>query len=879
MPISRRQFLKTAAVASAGIVAPFKLTETAAAVRNINFIPHAGQTGAFWAMTWDGAFVKAIPRTDVDPSPTKMISRGIVSRTYNKTRILYPYVRKSYLEGLNGNRRPERRARDEFVRVDWDTAINLTAKAILDTIDTHGNEGIFSSSYGGWAHGGVFTPNVLQGRFFNLIGGMSVTVGDYSGGAAQVVMPHVIGDMEVYSRQTSWLEIMRNTELFILVGVDPHKNGRVEGGTTDHSMFPRWEIVRDARVKFLSINPQRTTSDEWLDADWMPIVPNTDTALFLSMSQHIFAQGKHDKAFLDKYTVGADKFIDYLMGKDDGVVKTPEWASAITGIPTDEIKELADTCNSKRTQIAGSWSIQRAHHGEMAYWAIISFSCMIGQIGLAGGGVGFSWHWGQGGALFAQAQAPGGVPQGQNRVKGMCPASRITEMLNNPGGDFTHNGSLRQYPDVQMVYNAGNNFASHQQDTNALLKALRKVHTVVCQDPWWTASARFADIVLPATSTVERDEISSGGTYSKDKVYAMRKIIEPLGEAKDDMEIFRLLAAKFGVEEEFTGGKTRMELIRDSYAKSTASSVMDFDEFWERGVARVPVPTEEQSWVRHGDFREDPEKNPLATESGKIELYSEHIAKMELDDCPPMATWLEPAEFLGNAEEGQVHVVSPHPFNRIHSQFAQSDLRDELNIQDREFVRINADDAAARGIVDGDLVELSNKRGAVIAGARVSDEIMPGVVSLFEGAWLSFDSKGRCNSGSINTLTSGRASSKLSQATSANTCVAFLKKATDVDGPNRAYDPPVVNDAIHSLAEDVYGLDRLGSTKSFLEEMEAGEKMFYDKCTLCHTPKDPAAYTKREWVGITKSMFVNAGATDVERKEILDWLMRNAKDS
>ena len=149
MPISRRQFLKTAAVASAGIVAPFKLTETAAAVRNINFIPHAGQTGAFWAMTWDGAFVKAIPRTDVDPSPTKMISRGIVSRTYNKTRILYPYVRKSYLEGLNGNRRPERRARDEFVRVDWDTAINLTAKAILDTIDTHGNEGIFSSSYGG----------------------------------------------------------------------------------------------------------------------------------------------------------------------------------------------------------------------------------------------------------------------------------------------------------------------------------------------------------------------------------------------------------------------------------------------------------------------------------------------------------------------------------------------------------------------------------------------------------------------------------------------------------------------------------------------------------------------------------------------------------
>ena len=101
-------------------------------------------------------------------------------------------------------------------------------------------------------------------------------------------------------------------------------------------------------------------------------------------------------------------------------------------------------------------------------------------------------------------------------------------MLENPGKDFTHNGTVHKYPDVHMIYNAGNNFASHQQDTNRLLKAMEKVHTVVCQDPWWTASARFADIVLPATSTLERDEISSGGTYSKDKVFAMRKAIEPL---------------------------------------------------------------------------------------------------------------------------------------------------------------------------------------------------------------------------------------------------------------------------------------------------------------------------------------------------------------
>ena len=731
MKMDRRRFVKLSALLSMASSSVMSISPVSAAVkkvRDIKFIPHAGQYGAFWAMVKDGKFIKAVPRTEVDPNPTKMVTEGAVSRTYHQTRVLYPHVRKSYLENLDGDRKPELRSRDEFVRVSWDVALKLVAKPILDTIEQHGNSAIFSSSYGAWAHGGVLTPNVLQGRFFNLIGGMSVTVGDYSGGAAQVAMPHIIGDMEVYSRQTSWLQILENTELFLLVGVDPHKNGRAEGRTTDHSMYPRWELIRDAGVKFVSINPQATTTDDWLGSEWIPIIPNTDTALFLAMSYHIVSQGKHDKEFLDQYTVGADRFIDYLEGKDDDIKKTPKWAAKITGIAASEIEALADECNTKRTQIGGSWAIQRAHHGEMSYWAIISFSCIIGQVGLAGGGVGFSWHWGQGGSLFAQAIAPGGLSQGQNPVLGICPASRITEMLENPGEKFSHNGSEHEFPDIHMIYNAGNNFASHQQDTNGLLKALEKVHTVVCNEPWWTASALFADIILPATTTLERDEISSGGTYSKDKVYAMRQVIEPLGESLDDFEIFRRLSKLFDVEEDFTDGKSRMDIIKASYEKSTAATVKSFDDFWQEGLARVPIPDEEYKWVRHGDFREDPVKNPLTTKSGKIELYCQAIADMNIPDCPPMATWLEPAEYLGNAKDGEVHVVSPHPYNRIHSQFAQAELRKELNVQDREFVLINEDLAKSKGISDGDLVELSNERGTLIAGARLSKKIMPGVV-------------------------------------------------------------------------------------------------------------------------------------------------------
>ncbi|QBF31367.1 molybdopterin-dependent oxidoreductase [Thalassococcus sp. S3] len=877
MTLSRRSFLKSSS--SIVMAAAVPQMAWASAGRDVTFVPHAGQAGAFWGMLEEGKLVRAIPRTEFDPRPTKMVSEGIVSRTYHKTRVLYPHVRRSYLEGYeSGDVKPELRARDEFVRVDWDTALGLVSRAILDTIDAHGNEGIFSTSYGAWAHGGVLTPNVLQGRFFNLIGGASVTVGDYSGGAGQIIMPHVLGDMEVYSRQTSWWQVLQHCETFVLIGTDPHNNGRAEGGTTDHSMFPRWEVIKEAGVKFISINPQRTTTDEWLRAQWLKIIPNTDTALFLAMSNHVYRKGTYDKDFLETYTVGWERFIDYLEGKDDGVPKTPEWAAKITGINAKRIRALADRCARTRTQFAGSWAIQRAQHGEMPYWAITAFAAMTGQIGLPGGGVGFSWHWGQGGALFAQARAPGGLPQGRNRVVGICPASRLNEMLLNPGKEFTRNGGTFKFPDVHMIYNSGNNFASHQQDTNELLRAMEKVHTVVCQDPWWTASARFADIVLPATSTVERDDISSGGTYSKDKVYAMRQVIDPLGESLDDFEIFRRLAEMFGVEGQFTDNRERREIIEESYFKSTAAEYMDFDAFWDGGVARVPQPPEEIEWVRHGDFRTDPEANPLATPSGKVEIYSEAIAKMNIPDCPPMPMWLEPDEYLGNAEPDEVHVVSPHPYNRIHSQFAQSDLRHEMNIKDREFLLINPDDAAEREIEDGDLVELYNDRGAVIVGARVSDDIMKGVVSMYEGAWLSFDSKGRCNSGAINILTSSRRSSGLSQATTANTCLARMRKATDVDGPNMAYEPPAIAPEPVKLDVSAFNLERAYDLQeTFTAEMEPGEKLFYEKCTLCHVPQDPAAHTMRQWESITASMFPNAGVTPEEEEQILTFLAKYAK--
>ncbi|MGF1789333.1 molybdopterin-dependent oxidoreductase [Photobacterium profundum] len=881
MAISRRTLLKTSiatAVAAAGGLVIFPASKIFSD-DDVDVIPHASHWGPFNAIVKDGILIGIQPRKELDAMPTEMLTEGLLSRVYDKTRVKYPMVRQSYLADPKGDNKPHLRGKEPFVRVSWETALSLVADSIQTTAKEFGNEAIFSSSYGGWSHAGLMRPQVLQGRFFNLIGGQSTTTGDYSGGASQVILPHVIGDMEVYSPQTAWPVIEKHTEVFVLIGCDPWKNNRIEFRVADHQMYPRWKQFAEKGIKFISINPQRTRTDDELDADWVKIVPNTDTALFLAMAQYAYEKELYDLTYLARYTVGADKYIDHLMGKNDGVVKSPQWAEKITGISAEKIKEMAELFANKKTQFAAGWSLQRADHGEMVHWAIINFAAMLGKIGKPGEGVGFSWHYGNGGMPQSGKALPVGLSQGKNPVDKICPASRISEMLNNPGKRFTRDGIEYTYPDVKVVYNAGNNLLSHQQDTNELIKALnQKVDTFICQDPWWCASSRYADIVLPATSSLERDDLSSGGTYSNDKIYAMRQVIKPYGESLDDFEIFHLLSKMFGVEKQFTDGLAFNDILKRAYKASSA--ILPFDEFWQQGVAHLPIAESANDWVRHGDFYQDPKQFPLHTTSGKIELYCQDIADFEVKDCPPMPTFIEPFEYLGNAKTNAVHVVSPHPYMRLHSQMANADVRKREDVQGRQYVLINDQDAEKHGIRSGQLVEIFNDRGRVIAGAKVSKRIMQGVISLEEGAWLQFDSQGRCNSGAINVLTSSNASSELSQANSANTCLAYIQRCRDSESSNLAFEPPqiVAIDGNTNLTKPDITL-AVDQIKLNDVTQSAGEKLFYQRCTMCHSAKDPRQYTKVQWQGITKSMFPRAGLNPAERKQVMDFLEENAKDS
>ena len=268
------------------------------------------------------------------------------------------------------------------------------------------------------------------------------------------------------------------------------------------------------------------------------------------------------------------------------------------------------------------------------------------------GGIGFGY-----GSVAGIGNATIDLPlptfrQGTNPITAHIPVARITDLLTSPGKTVDYNGGKLTYPDIRLVYWCGGNPFHHHQDLNRLIAAWRRPDTIVIQDPWWTPAARFADIVLPVTTGLERNDIA----VAKQDAYmtVMRKAVEPVGEARDDFHIFSDLASRLGIGAAFTEGRDEMAWLRHMYDVSRQQvaaleiEMPSFDESWDQGSFRFPDP--QRSHVLFEAFRADPESNPLVTPTGKIEIYSETIASFGYDDCPGHPTWLEPCEWLGGAK-------------------------------------------------------------------------------------------------------------------------------------------------------------------------------------------------------------------------------------
>jgi biotin/methionine sulfoxide reductase len=754
---------------------------------------HTSHWGAFTARMRDGRLeVRDHP---TDPDPNRLID-NFPDALRHRARIAQPMVRRGWLE--RGPGPDTRRGRDEFVPMAWDKVLDLLAGELSRVRDAHGPGAVFGGSYG-WSSAGRFHHAQSQlHRFLNMsLGGYVRSVNSYSAGASAVVVPHILGDYEGLTKHNvTWEQVAEHSEIVLAFGGMALKNAMIAGGgISEHVERGAMERAHARGCEFVLASPLRGDLPDEAGAEWLSLIPGTDTALMLALVHTLVVEDRHDRAFLDRYTEGWPVFARYLLGEADGQAKDAAWAAGITGVAAETIVALARRLHGRRSLIVVAHSLQRAEHGEQPVWMGAVLAAALGQIGLPGGGYGYAMGAiGYYGRTYTAVPVPNLV-QGRNGVADFIPVARIADMLLNPGATYRYNGQTRAYPDIKLVYWAGGNPFHHHQDLNRLRRAFARVDTLVVHELAWTATARHADIVLPCTMTLEREDI--GGNTNDPLLVAMHKVAEPYGEARDDFSIFSDLAERLGKGEDYTEGRSVREWLAYLYERVQVGLAKhglpapDFAEFWAAGTLKLPMQPDDGGFLRR--FRADPQAHPLRTPSAKVEIHSATIAGFGEADCPGHPAWLPRTHVPDDA--APLILVANQPATRLHSQFDFGGHSSGAKHRGREVMHMHPADAAARGIADGDIVRLFNRRGACLAAAALTEGIRPGVVQLPTGAWYDpadpEDDFSLCVHGNPNVLTLDAGTSALAQGCTGQLTNVQVERFTGNLPPIRAFDPPV----------------------------------------------------------------------------------------
>ena len=817
MAITRRSFLKGVATTSAAsVIGPSLLASASAkaAESTGTWKVTGSHWGAFRAHIYAGK-VQEIKPLELDKNPTEMLN-GIKGIIYSPSRVRYPMVRLDWLKKHKYS--ADTRGNNRFIRVTWDEALDLFYRE-LERVQKEYGPWALHAGQTGWNQTGAFNNcTAHMQRAVGMHGNFITKVGDYSTGAGQTIMPYVLGSTEVYAQGTSWSEILENSDNIVLWANDPVKNLQVGWNCETHESFKYLEQLKEkvakGEINVLSVDPVKNKTQRYLENDHLYINPMTDVAFMLAVAHVLYNEDLYDKKFIETYCLGFEEFIQYVQGQTkDKTEKTPEWAASICGVKADKIREFARMLVNGRTQILMGWCIQRQEHGEQPYWAAAVVAAMVGQIGLPGGGISYGHHYSSIGVPSTGFAGPGGFPR--NLDQGMkpkwdnndfngysrtIPVARWIDAILEPGKEINYNGGKVKLPDFKMMVISGCNPWHHHQDRNRMKKAFKKLQTVVTIEFAWTATCRFSDIVLPACTQWERNDIDVYGSYSSRGLVAMHRLVDPLFQSKPDFQIMSELTQRFGRREEYTRGMSEMEWIESLYndckkANEGKFEMPEFNEFWEKSVLDFG---EGKPWVRHADFRKDPELNPLGTPSGFIEITSRKIGRYGYEHCQEHPMWFEKSERSHGGPGSDRYpfwLQSCHPDKRLHSQMCESEeFRATYAVQGREPVYINPVDAKAKGIKDGDLVRVFNGRGQLLAGAVLTDSYPRGVVRIEEGAWygpLNEKEGAICTYGDPNTLTQDIGSSELAQATSANTCIVDFEKFTGKVPPVTSFGGPI----------------------------------------------------------------------------------------
>lgn len=672
--------------------------------------------------------------------------RSYRRRQYHPDRLKYPLKRIG------------KRGEGKFKRISWQEALDTVVSELLRVKKKYGNSALYVP-YGTGSYNQVNGRQTAY-RLMNFFGGSLGSYNSYSWACISKATPYVYGTSQTGNQRQDWL----NSKYIIMWGWNP---AEMRDGTNSDYFITK---AREKGARIICIDPRYSLSAVSLADEWIPIRPGTDTALMSAMAYIMIEQNLYDKEFVKKYCVGfdetqmpagaedAESYKDYILGTRDGIPKTPAWAEAITGIPQKTIKRIAiDYATIKPAVLYQGYGMQRRAYGEQPVRGGCVLAAITGNVGIPGG-------WASGIALQAPDSGPfwNIFPSGNNPVKARIPTFLWTEAVLR-GTEMTEKegvtGVDKLDNNIKLIYAVASNALINQHaNINRTAKILEDeslVEFIAVQDNFLTPTGRYADILLPACTQFETYGLEDGWKYG-DEVILMPKIVEPPFETKSDYKICSEIADRLGFKDAYTEGRSERDWISwaiDRYRETRFPGIPGIDEFESSNMGVYTVPITKPA-VAFADFRADPEKHPLPTPSGKIEIFSKRLFDMNNpEEIPAVPKYIREWEspFGPEAKKYPLQAVGHHYMQRVHSTHDNVDWLQEAFPQ-RVF--INPLDAKKRGIEDGDMVKVFNDRGTMIVPCRISKRLMPGVVDIPQGAWWSPDKDGIDRRGSVNVLTS-----------------------------------------------------------------------------------------------------------------------------
>ncbi len=707
-------------------------------------------------------------------------------RVYSPNRIKYPLKRVDW--DPNGERNPQNRGKSKFKRISWDEATDIIAGEMKKIRAEYGPCAILALSP---IHGEtkiLHYPHRTNTRLFHHY------LGDYSkvaGGGPDSWPGWFWGSKHVWGMTINvgmmapltncYKDMAENTDMILFWGCDPETTPLAWGGQMASRICHWWT---ELGIKSVYVCPDLNYGAAIHADKWIPILPNTDGALHLAISYVWMTEGTYDKEYVATHTHGFAEYEKYVLGKEDGTPKTPAWASPLCGIPQWTIKALAREWAAKTTSIAhgdGGSMIRGPYSHEPARLEVLNLAMQA--VGKPGRHQVKMVEWNHIGHTTANNPLPrpkllpnlakairGGMNDPVSQVlphdlfaEGILSGKTINWYY-RPQGLPWDEPAAKQFekykypaegcPEVHMIWADTPCWLGSWGDGHRNIEAVRnpKIEFFLTQHPWMENGCLYSDIILPINTKLEEEDIGEdiqSGQFCL--MFIEGKCIEPIGESKSDFEAIAEVARKLGVYQEFTEGKTDEEWMRDGFEGSGVRDMISWEEFQEKGYYVVPTaPDWEQDPVGMAKFAIDPEANPLETPTSKIEFQSTALAEQFPDDDerPPVPHWVPYGESL---QESRLHpraqkypllLVSNHGKWRVHTQHDDISWLREIPMCKvkgpdgymYEPVWINPQDAAERGIKDGDIVKIYNERGATLGGALVTERIIPGAISQDHGA-------------------------------------------------------------------------------------------------------------------------------------------------